>query len=271
LEDVGPNADPNKLQAIGRLLAAKHVPYSIGIYPVYVNPKKHMTIRLADRPRLVRVIKSMVADGATMIMHGYTHQYGTTANPYDGISGSDFEFFRARVDSENSVQLDGPVPEDSYDWALNRIRASAEEFRAADLPVPKIFEFPHYAASAEDYRAVGKLFTTRYERSLYFSGQLSAAKPDYAHMTGQFFPYVVTDVYGQRVIPENLGNLVATGYNNHPSVSPLNLVEAARANLVVRDGIASFFYHPFLKSDPLAQIIDGIKRLGYEFIPPTSL
>ena len=35
---------------------------------------------------------------------------------------------------------------------------------------------------------------------------------------GQFFPYLVRDVYGSLVIPENLGNPVPVGYNNHSVV-----------------------------------------------------
>jgi uncharacterized protein YdaL len=271
LEDVGPNADPADLESIRQLLETKHVPYSVGIYPVYRDPQKGVTIRLIERPALIKVLKSMVADGATLVMHGYTHQYSTIANPYSGVSGSDFEFFRAHVDAKNDVQLDGPVPDDSYDWALQRMDDSAKEFRSAGLPVPRIFEFPHYAASTEDYRAVGEHFATRYERGLYIGGLLSGSKPNYAHTTGQFFPYVVTDVYGQQVIPENLGNVETKSFNNHPVVLPPDLIKAAEANLVVRDGVASFFYHPYLKSPLLGQTIDGIRKLGYQFGPPGSL
>ena len=44
-------------------------------------------------------------------MHGYTHQYGNVANPYDGVSANDFEFYTAHVDATNNVIYDGPVAE----------------------------------------------------------------------------------------------------------------------------------------------------------------
>ena len=189
----------------------------------------------------------------------------------NGTSGDDFEFYTAHVDDRNYVVYDGPVAGDSTILAAGRMVASAAEFRLADLPVPTIFEFPHYAASAEDYKAARSRFGTRYERSLYFAGTLSGRAPQYDHMAGQFFPYTVTDVYGSTVLPENIGNLIPKGYNNHPSVLPADLVKAAEANLVVRDGVASFFYHPYLGTKWLEETVDGIKGLGYTFVSPASM
>jgi uncharacterized protein YdaL len=144
--------------------------------------------------------------------------------------------------------------------------------------VPTIWEFPHYGASAVDYQAAGQKFATRYERSLYFGGQLSGAAPNYAHMNGQFFPYVVKDLYGSKVIPENIGNDEPLPFNTNPPRHPADIVASARANLVVRDGFASFFFHPYLMSDTadgttndLRAIVTGIQRLGYTFVAAGSV
>jgi uncharacterized protein YdaL len=267
LEDIGPAADPADLMEIATDLKKRGVPYSFGVYTLHREPEKGVEIRLRDRPEVVAAIKYMLANGGTMIMHGYSHQYGEKANPYNGASGDDFEFYATHVDEKDYVVYDGPVAGDSFEWAQGRLDAAAAEFRASGLPVPTIFEFPHYAGSAEDYRAVRSRFPARYERGLYFAGTLSGTAVRYDHSAGQFFPYAVTDVYGSKVIPENLGNLIPKGYNNHPSVLPADLVEAAEANLVVRDGVASFFYHPYLGPQRLGEIIDGIKGLGYTFVP----
>jgi uncharacterized protein YdaL len=45
------------------------------------------------------------ARGGEIVMHGYTHQYGTMKNPHTGVSGDDYEFWNI-VDNT-------PVPEDS--------------------------------------------------------------------------------------------------------------------------------------------------------------
>ena len=76
------------------------------------------------------------------------HQLGAENNPYDGVSGNDFEFYRAHVDDQDRVIYDGPVVGDSSAWATSRIAASKLEFARAGLSQPTIFEFPHYAASA---------------------------------------------------------------------------------------------------------------------------
>ncbi|WP_196455102.1 DUF2334 domain-containing protein [Planomonospora sp. ID82291] len=271
LEDIGPNADPAALLAVAADLRKRGIPYSFGVYTLHREPEKGVEIRLRDRPEVVAAIEYMLANGGTMIMHGYSHQYGERANPYNGASGDDFEFYATHVDEADYVVYDGPVPGDSFAWAQGRLDAAAAEFRACGLPVPTVFEFPHYAGSAEDYRAVRSRFAARYERGLYFAGTLSGTAVRYDHSAGQFFPYAVTDVYGSKVIPENLGNLIPTGYNNHPSVLPADLVEAAAANLVVRDGVASFFYHPYLGTRRLGEIIDGIEDLGYTFVPASAV
>lgn len=50
-----------------------------------------------------------------------------------------------------------------------------------------------------------------------------------------------------------------------------DLIASAKANLAVRDGFASFFYHPYYPVQPLKDTIDGIKALGYTFVSPAAL
>ena len=78
----------------------------------------------------------------------------------------------------------------------------------------------------------------------------------------QYFPYPVRDVYGSVVIPENLGN-VAEAFNNNAARTPEDIVEAAIAVGVVRDSVASAFFHPFLPLSQLEAIVDGIQRRGF--------
>jgi hypothetical protein len=73
------------------------------------------------------------------------------------------------------------------------------------------------------------------------------------------------------VLPENLGSIAPTAWHQYKSRRPADLVRAARANLVVRDGFASFYFHPFLDLELLKQTVEGIEALGYEFVSPASL
>ena len=44
------------------------------------------------------------------------------------------------------------------------------------------------------------------------------------------------------------------------------MLATARENLVVRDGVASFFYHPFLGVGSLPKLVDGLRAMGYTFV-----
>jgi uncharacterized protein YdaL len=276
LEDVGPDSDPAELRAVADYLYAQKVPFSVATYPRYRDPKgvnnggKAEDYTLLQRPLVVSALKYMQSRGGTLIEHGYTHQYGNVANPYDGVSANDFEFYLAHVDAANSVIYDGPVAGDSTSWALGRMLSSELLFASAGLGTPTTFEFPHYAGSPADYAAVNLLFNKRYERGLYFPGVLTGAKYDYTRQFGQFFPYSVRDVYGAAIIPENIGNVEPDAFNNHPARLPADLLASADRNLVVRDGMASFFYHPYLGTDYLKQLVTGIKAAGYTFVTADS-
>lgn len=277
IEDVGPDADPAELRAVADYLYSQKVPFSIAVYPRYRDPKgvnnagKAEDYTLLSKPLVVSALKYMVARGGSIVMHGYTHQFGNVANPYDGVSANDFEYYLAHIDANNSVIYDGPVPGDSATYVSDRVIAARLIFLLAGLPQPSVFEFPHYAGSAVDYAAVDKLMGKRYDRELFFPGALTGAAPDYTRATGQFFPYTVRDIYGSAVVPENIGNVEPEPFNNHPARLPADLLASADRNLVIRDGVASFFYHPYLGTDYLKQLVTGIKAKGYTFVTADSM
>ncbi|MFI9200871.1 DUF2334 domain-containing protein [Streptomyces sp. NPDC053048] len=277
LEDISPKADPAQLRAIADYLYSQRIPYGINVIPTYTDPKGAYnngvaeTITLAQAPQVVSALKYMLQRGAVLMNHGYTHQYKNVNNPYTGTTGDDFEFFRAHVDASDNVVYDGPVAEDSTVWAQSRVTSGLNGFTLAGLPRPTLWTTPHYAASATDYKVFGQNFTARLERSLYFAGTLSGGTVNPGRYIGQFFPYAVKDVYGTTVLPENIGNYEPEPFNNHPARQPADLINSARANLAVRDGVASFFYHPYYPVEPLKQTIEGIRALGYTFVGPMDL
>ncbi|MCC2279311.1 polysaccharide deacetylase family protein [Streptomyces sp. ET3-23] len=277
LEDISPGSDPTQLRTMADYLYSQKIPYGINVIPEYTDPRGvynngvPQTITLAQAPQVVAALKYMLAHGAVLMNHGFTHQYSNVNNPYTGVTADDFEFFRAHIDANNNVVYDGPPAEDSTVWAQTRVTSALGLFAAAGLPKPALWTTPHYAASAPDYRVFGQNYTARLERSLYFAGTLSGGAVNASQYIGQFFPYAVKDVYGTTVLPENLGNYEPVPYNNHPARLPADLIAAAKANLAVRDGVASFFYHPYYDVTPLQQTIDGIKALGYTFVGPMDL
>ena len=277
IEDVGPDADPAELKAVADALYSRRAPFSVAVYPAYRDPNGAYnggvatSYDLASKPAVVSALKYMQSRGGTLLMHGYTHQFSNLLNPYTGTSADDFEFYIAHIDAANNVVYDGPVPGDSQTWATSRIKAGTSAFTKAGLTVPTIFEPPHYAASVADYKAILALFPKRYDRGLYFGGILSGGAIDYAHLNGQFFPYPVRDIYGSFVLPENLGNVEPVPFNNHPARLPADILTTGQKNLVIRDGFASFFYHPYLGTTMLTQIVDGLKAQGWTFVAAGSI
>lgn len=275
LEDVGPYADPESLRAIADELSARKVPFTVAVYTVWRDPKALYNwgteIRLADQPEVVEALKYMQSKGGTLLMHGISHQYGEGPNPYEGVSGEDFEFYLAHLDEANNVILDGPTPEDSPEWMRDRIHQGFAEMADAGLGTPTYFEFPHYAGSPVSYQTITPYFEARYDQGSYFPGLLSGGTVDANAPFTQFVPYPVYDVYGEYVIPENLGNIIPVGYNNHDDRFPQDLVNAANATMVVRDSVASFFFHPFLDISMLLETVDGMTALGYTFVSPDAI
>jgi len=276
IEDVGPDANPAALKAIADYLHGRGVPFSVAVYDTFADPlatvpSKPRRLTMAQALDVTAALKYMVSRGGTLIMHGHTHQLDSLKNPYSGKSAADFEFFLAHIDNTNSVRLDGPVSQDSRAWALQRIDEGLAVWSDAGLPRPTIFEFPHDAGSALDHAAVAARFQARYERSMYYTGTLDAVSANNAIYAGQFFPYPVRDVYGQVVLPEDMGNDGPHAFNQHPARSPAQMLEFAARDWVLKDGFASFFHHWFLGVGPLKQIVEPMQARGWKFVAPDSV
>ncbi len=274
IEDVHPLSSPVALRAIADYLHDEGVPFSVAVIPSFQDPRGTMhggvpqARTLVEAPAVVDALAYMVARGGTLVMHGYTHQHRDLANPYSATTGADYEFFRAHVGDSGAVVMDGPLPGDTGAWALERADKGLSIFRRAGLPRPQVFEYPHYAGSALDSRALAERFPMAYQRELYFAGPRS---DDPRHWIGMFFPYPVRDLYGWRVIPENLGNYIPPSVGPGPGRSAEDIVQTARRNLVVRDGFASFFFHPIYDVAVLRVIVQGIKAAGYTFVGVSAL
>lgn len=291
LEDVSAMSDPSQIEAAASYLSSVGVPFSVNVIPQYLDPNGYYSNGVAvsesigESPPLVNALKYALSHGGSLNEEGYTHQYSNVANPYSGVSGDDAEFYRAQCtttenppytydspcQSTDWVVWRGPLPGDSQTGALGRVLAGQALFAEAGLPAPAVWVTPHYFASAADYQAIDSVFNIRYEREIFASGQLSGQPLDYSRIFGQFFPYQVDDVYGEQIIPENLGDYEPTALNNNPPRTAADIIAKAQLNLTVTQGTASFFFDP---SEPLSQlrtIVSGIRSLGYTFVAPGNL
>lgn len=277
LEDISPEDDPAELRAAADYLYSQHIPFGFGVIAQYEDPLGWYNggiaerVRLDQSPELASAVRYAESRGGVLVMHGYTHQYKSLLNPYTGVTGDDDEFYRVSENLDHTLTYVGPLPNDTVKSTTDRITNARRNFKRAGIAPPTIWEFPHYAASVNAYKAVNASFGSRWERALYFPGALSGATPTYSRMFGQLFPYPVRDIYGTRVLPENLGNIEPEPFYIFPTRFPADIVNAAEKNLVVRDGTAGFYFHPFFDLAYLRDTVQGLRTLGYEFVSPTSI
>jgi uncharacterized protein YdaL len=234
IEDVSIDDDPDDLTRIAGWLSDRHIPFAIALIPIFRDPAHSLEIRLGDRKSTVAAIHTMIALGGTPVMHGITHQV-------HGLSGDEYEFWDELGNK--------PVGGDSAEFVMRRLRMGFAECFSNDI-YPVAFEVPHYGASDIDYRTLGQVFSLFYDRPM--------VTPD--DTTAQMVPYPVVDQYGRHIVPETLG------YLPEDDPEPLRLIQYARSMRVVRDGIASFYFHPFLKQKLLEQVVQGVSDLGYHYI-----
>ena len=292
LEDVSEITDPSAVKTLADYLSARRIPFSLALIPFYRDPLGSYNngtpeeIHFANATNLLNAVQYSTKRGGKIVMHGYTHQYSNVGNPYTGVSGDEFEAWR-----KTSIGQQGqPVDEDSLPWALNRLTLGLAELATKQI-VPFAWETPHYQASPNFYRATAQKFKNVYERAVYYTSDnladldmLDSTDPNRDFAVGQFFPYIIeSDYYGRRVLPENLGNIEYDIREIDPasfiSYTWQDLYTNAQYAVAVRDGFASFFFHPFWLESSLQlpgfqdfqSLIKGITALKYTWVDPSQL
>lgn len=269
LEDIHPQSDPVLLKAAGDVLEEKGIPYMIALIPVYTNPVTHEQLRLKDTPKLVEVLKELQKRGASIVLHGYTHQYRHSE------TGEGFEFW----DVENNAPImdepdreitvlhrhDFPSKEayESYveknrqfneSYTRHRLESGIKELTELGL-YPLGFEAPHYTMSQEGYRVAAEYFQ-------YVLGQVQLGDRDWQRMSTA--PYITAPAFlhGMTLLPETIGY--------YDAVSPSAVAETARKvrqMQFVSGGVIGMFYHPYLGADRLKAFLAAVETVpGLEWI-----
>jgi len=235
IEDVNALSKPEELRNIADMLYEEKVPFQISVVPIYSSPDTRSDIYLSDVPQMVEALRYAVTKDASIVMHGVTHQFR-------GASTDDFEFW----DSISGK----PLGNFSEEWVTRKLRMGIEELLKCQL-LPLAWETPHYTASQQHYRVISKYFDTFYERMMVenFAG------------SQQIIPFVIRSRdYPITLIPENLG------YVEYTKPEDNSILDQARLLKVVRDGVASFYFHPFVQIAHLKKIVQEMKGMGWRFI-----
>jgi uncharacterized protein YdaL len=283
LEDVGAMVSVQAMKTLSDYMGSKRIPFSVAMIPRYVdalgvyNGGVRQEVPLSQAKNLQTAINYARVRGGELVMHGFTHQYNSLRNPHTGVSGDDYEFWNI-VDNT-------PVQEDSTAWAYGRMNNGLTDMRALGWS-PVAWEPPHYQTSAIAARTSTQLFNTTYMRSVYYTADkpnfFASVAKDFS--VGQFYPFPVSrDYYGQRIIPENLGNIeydISTiDPTSNYNYTADDLIGNAKYAKAVRDGYASFFFHPFWLEPNLGtpgfedfkKTVEGITALGFTWVAPSSV
>ncbi|MGU3625405.1 DUF2334 domain-containing protein [Comamonas sp. C24C] len=283
LEDVSALVSVTAMKSLTDYLYQLRIPFSIATIPYYKDPLGvynsgvPMQVPMSQATNLKTALNYALARGGEVVMHGYTHQYSNVRNRYTAVSGDDYEFW--------DIVNNKPVPEDSTAWALGRYRAGLLELNLNGYR-PTAWETPHYHGSALASKASTQVFAKTYQRVVYFT----ADKPNFNASVekdfslGQIFPYPIkTDYYGQKVLPESLGNIEYDISQIDPTSSYnytwQDILTNAQYVKTVRDGYASFFFHPFWLEPQVGtpgladfkSLVSGISNLGFTWTVPSQL
>ena len=270
IEDVSAICDSASLRGIADTMYALNAPYVVCVIPDYMDPLgvynngTPLEIQMQTSQQFISDLQYMQSEGAQLIMHGVTHQYSNVANPVNGVSADDVEFFRVEFDANGVEQAIGPVTEDSASWVTKRLASGFSLMNKAGFASPTGWNTPHYFATPTDYKVFEKDFWYSMDRVLTYATN-NASNLEYLIQPS---PYTFTDEYANYRLPETLGYCDPYGTSGIVNL-PANMIGYANAISCVRGGIAGMYYHWFLGTTMLQQLVQGIQAAGFTFVNPS--
>lgn len=271
LEDVNPMSDQSLIDKAVGIMKKYLVTPHIAITPIYESATQ--TVRMENSPLFLNLMQRYQSEGSIFLWHGNKYPYVTaTSNASvtdflgkleDGFSSLKSAAIAPKfwvTPNYTASTVDNIILGKSFNWNIGRAQYS--DFRMKNLTAPVLnltFDLtdPMRTQNRKDYFA--NIAVTEVAKPASFS---------------QFFPYeIYGNQYGQKVIPENLGNVTPT------LRKVADILADAKRNLVLRDVWASVFYHPYLLSGTLnpdninpalptdlENMVKGLQGMGYEFV-----
>lgn len=259
LEDINPSSDPALVKEVGTYLLNREIPILLAVIPIYTDPDNGEIIRFTDRPELVDALRELEARGATVIAHGYTHQYRSSE------TGEGFEFW----DVENNQPVLSPpdetppklkgresfASESAYTLYLNtlleneatyihsKLSNSIHELVSLGLH-PLGFEAPHYTMSHSGYALTSNYFTNVF-------GQVQWSNSNWEVMGSTPYMSKPSLLHGMTLYPETIG------YVRTDIPRPVDeMRRALDETLIVRESMIGAFYHPYIGTEHLQEVVE---------------
>ena len=199
-----------RFDVIKKAMDARGVIMNLAITARYVDPLRKEDFGWdtpsADRANLRASLKERLNAGATLISHGFTHQFGVRATD---LSGSDFEM---------SDDISGEWVFLPYDAQRKRIDQAMVELEAAFGVKPAVWETPHLDGNVDTYKAAadaGYQIVTEGDTHMYpnrygVAGVMQNRALNVPH-TGGFVPPVGAGAYGKQMLEHVMPRLAGIG------------------------------------------------------------
>lgn len=263
LEDVHPMSDPKLLKQTGDYLADKGIPFMIALIPIYTNSETMQQVHLADSPQIVEVLRHLQERGASILLHGYTHQYRASE------TGEGFEFW----DVINNTPIWGPSDQDTkvkkryefsskeeYDGYMQQLQVFEKQYidnrivsgiqELTDLGLyPLGFEAPHYVMSQTGYEIVSHYFN-------YLLGQAQISNSNWENMGESAYQSTPSFLHGMTLLPETVGYYDDTSFT--PETDFDRKIEGMQ---FIEGSMMGMFYHPYLGLEKLQAFVTHIERV----------
>lgn len=241
LEDVGPGGQYSSFEQLGKLRAVidflreRGVPIHVAVIPRWINvdsdgERYDKSLGDLSDPYIAafdKVLRDAERGGASIGMHGYTHQIGSVKRQ-DGFQESAIG---------NEFHVNGLEETDRVAFAEARMEEGLSVLHGAGL-TPRFWEAPHYHTTAEQDAVFRRYFGLLYQADVHANRNASEAQ-------------YVTD----RTAIQDLGAVyVPTPFSYIPYNKDENII---LDKLGKSKNIASFFYHPFLEFKYLLPVTDS--------------
>src|SRR5690606_21576661 len=203
----------------------------------------------------------MQKNGASLIQHGYLHQYR------EDETGEGFEYWDVENDrpifqsntDEVKLREDFATDEEYGDFVQNvglpyeqehiydSIVNGVYEMTAEGL-YPIAFEAPHYSMSQTGYKELSKYFTT-------YVGQIQISDRTYDGTFVPVYESTPAGLHGMKVIPETMGYIDP---ENDKAVD--EMIEQADYTAQFSDSYLAFFYHPYLGIEKFDEVMTKLEK-----------
>ena len=244
LEDIGPGGNYSTPEDLGRLRAVidyldiEGIPFQVTVVPRYMKLKPDGTwenrglddfLLAPESQAFVHMLYYIQSRGGVVGIHGYSHQYGSVKRPdnfQDTFVGNEFA-------------VNGAEDSTSLDYARERFELSLNALENIGIQ-PAFWETPHNVATPQQQDVFRSGIGIQYE-----SLQKKDEKPVYLTNQNSFGSPTQGSVY----IPTPL-------YYIEGGVKSSAMVDSLIKRLPFFNGVASFFYHPFLEFSFLEPVLD---------------